>query len=266
MRRQTLLLAVFALGFVVVGLGQQLGLSSFDLEAILSQLPPGSPVVYVSLAPLLAANRLAVVVATGSYAVDQQHVRSARVYVFLKTEDAWIQAFATDEDQRLVAHRAPSFWEIAVDHIEYADVDGDRRFEVAVFWNSSPMDGMGFSLIQYQRILGILDCDSLTQRFREITDDTIVYYEFMEDTLLLDVDGDSRTEIVRYKQIWEGDTCVECPKRYRISVWTVRDGRVVPDQNWNGGSSLETQDQFSLSSCDRIALLELVLEKSVCKP
>jgi hypothetical protein len=257
---------MFVLGFVVASLGQQLGLSSFDLDAILSQLPPVPPVVYISLAPELLANQEAVVVATGSYSVDQHHVRSARVYVFLKTEDVWVQAFATEEDERLAAHQAPGYWEIALDHIEYADVDGDGLSEVAIFWNSSPMDGMGFSLIQYQRILDIVDYDTLTERFREITDDSIVYYEFMEDALLLDADGDGRTEIVRYKQIWEGDTCVECPKRYRISVWAVRGGALVPDQKWNNGLSLETEDQFSLSPCDRITLVRLVLEKSACRP
>ena len=256
---------MFVLGFVVVGLGQQLGLSSFDLDSILSQLPPVPPVVYVSLAPELLANQEAVVVATGSYAVDQHHVRSARVYIFLKTEDVWIQAFATEEDERLAAHHAPGYWEIALDHIEYADVDGDGLCEAAIFWDSAPMDGMGFSLFQYERILDIVDYETLPGRFREITNDTIVYNEYMEDALLLDVDGDARTEIVRYKQIWEGDTCVECPKRYRVSVWAVRDEKVVPDQKWNNGLSLETEDQFSLSPCDRAALLRLVVEKSTCQ-
>jgi hypothetical protein len=264
MKKVAIALVPLLFSLAIVAESQEKGISSADLMAVLSRLPSGAPVVYFSRTPQLVPDKDAVVVATGSYSVDATRVRSAKVYFFLKTGDSWTEAFATDEDQRLAEHDAPDFWEISFDRIEYADVDGDHLSEVVIFWNSSPLDGMGFSLIQYDKILNVVDYDGVTGTFREITEDRVVYNEFMDDAFLMNVDSDSQSEIVLWEQIWENAMSVMSPKPYRLSVWEVRSGELVPDPSWNHGTPFETEEEFDLSGCDRVALLRLLLQRASC--
>ncbi len=261
MRRLVLTLVTLLLSLVIAAEGQERGISGSDLAAVLTQLPPGAPIVYFSRAPRLLPTVDVVVVATGSYSPEPNRIRSAKVYLFLKSDDSWIEAFSTDEDQRLEENQAPASWEISFDRIEYADVDDDRLSEVVIYWNSAST--AAFSLIQYDRILNVVDYDVAAGAFAEITRDRIVFNDYMDDAFFMNVDSDPLIELVLWRHAKLGESIMS-PRPYRLSVWEVQAGQLAPDPAWNHGVPLETEEELDLSGCGRVTLMRLLLQNVTC--
>jgi len=253
---------VFLVCWVLSAAGHQdAGIATTDLAAILAQLPPSAPVVFVSRAPQLVKAQDAMVVVTGCYADGSERTRSAKAYIFLRETVSWTEVFSTDEDGRLAEYGAPASWEISFERLDFADVDGDELNEVVVYWNSAPP--WAVSLIQYDRIINVIDYDAATGAFSEITGDQFVYNEFMDDAFLMDVDSDEQLEIVFLQHTKLGE-CVICQRPYRLSVWEVRSGKLVPDLHWNDGKPLEIEGEYYLFGCGRVELVSLVLQAAGC--
>jgi len=253
---------VFLVCWVLSAAGHQdVGIAMTDLAAILAQLPPSAPVVFVSRAPQLVRTQDAVIVVTGCYADGSERTRSAKAYIFLKATDSWTEVFSTDEDGRLAEYGAPASWEISFQRLDFADVDGDELNEVVVYWNSAPP--WAVSLIQYDRIINVIDYDAATGAFSEITGDQFVYNEYMDDAFLMNVDSDEQLEIVFLRHTKLGES-VMSPRPYRLSVWEVRLGELVPDPSWNDGEPLEVEGEYDLSGCGRVELVLFVLQAANC--
>ena len=163
-------------------------------------------------------------------------------------------------DERVAAQGLPDDFEVSLLRIEYADVDGDDLKEAVVFWNAEPW--ISTSMIQFDVVVHVIDYEAAGDSFREIINDKFVLNTFNELAFLLNVDCDPSSEIVLFKEIWEGDTCVTCSKRYRLEVWTVVDGELVPDPDWNNGQGWETSEQFRLEDCDFATLLKFITLRS----
>jgi len=201
------------------------------------------------------------VIVTGCHADASARTRSAKAYVFLKGTGSWTVAFSTDEDGRLAGYGAPASWEISFDHLEFADVDGDQLHEVLIYWSSAPP--WAVSLIQYDRIINIVDYDASAGAFSEITGDQFVYNEFLDDTFLMNIDSDQLPEIVFLRHTKLGE-CVMCPRPYKLSVWEVRSRELVLDEGWNDGQPLEVEGEYDLSGCGRAELIRLLLGVPGC--
>jgi hypothetical protein len=243
------------------------GLSADDCTAVLRQITPEAPIVYLRYFPDLLPGREAIVIGTTLYWTADGSVRPAKVWIFAGSDSGWSLFHETDMDARLAAQHAPRDWEIGLTRIEAADLDEDDLQELVIWWISEPQQG--FSLSQLGSILHVLDYDSEKGALREVTDDQIVCNQYTERAVLLNVDCDDADEIVVLNEIWEPDTCVECPKRFRIDVWTVAQGELARDPAWNGGQPLETAAQFSLLDpigCNLVDLLRFVLACPVQEP
>ena len=240
------------------------GLSADDLSCVLEQIPAEAPLVYLQHKTNLLPNQRAVILATDLYFVAERESRAAKVYFFVETPGGWHLAYETDTDERLADQKGPPDWETSLASIECADVDEDSLTEVVVFWDSEPWQV--FSLVQYSTIVHVLDYDIDTSEFYEVTGDRIVCNPYNEDAFLFNVDCDPEEEIVVYEEIWEPGTCIVCAKRYRVTVWTMRDGQLVLDPDWNNGQPWETSECLCLEGCDFLTLLQSVIEGSPCAP
>ena len=233
------------------------GLAADDAASLVAQLPAKARLVWIRYIPDLLPAREALVIGTTLYKVAEREVRSAKLWIFAEDPAGWELVGETDMDARRDEQELPSDFQISLRQVEALDVDGDRLSELVIWWDSEPWQG--FSLLQCSTVLHILDYDETTRTMREITEDQVVCNQYTERALLLDVDCDDIEEIIVLNELWESETCVECPKRYRIDVWTVADGSLVRDSAWNGGQALETDFQFSLLDCDFISLLRFVV-------
>ena len=250
--RVVLLLVVSALvpfGVLCVAQSDHSGLSEPECAAVLSQIDSEAPIVYLQYLADLLRGRDAIVIGTTLYRADDGRVHSAKLSVFAKTDTGWALFHETDMDARVVAQGLTGNWEISLARVEAVDLDGDAVRELVVWWGSEPQTG--FSLVQYSHIVHVLRYDSELGTLCEITGDKIVYSRYTERAMLLNVDRDDVEEIVVLNEIWEPDTCVECPKRFRIDVMTVSDGKLVRDPAWNGGEQLQTTQQYSLLDCNQ---------------
>jgi hypothetical protein len=231
---------------------------------ILTQVSAEAPLVYLQLASDLVPEGNVVLVGTDFYYSTERVTGSAKVYIFVKGDLGWLPEYETDMDERIAAQGLPSDFELSLAEIERVDVDGDNLKEVVIFWRAEPTDAI--SMIQFNTILHILDYNPEEGRFTEVTRDQFVCNTFNELTFLLNVDCDPESEIVVFEEIWDPDTCVICAKRYRLRVWTMKDGELLPDPDWNDGKPWETSQELYFEECDFAILLSLVLNQSSIAP
>jgi len=60
--------------------------------------------------------------------------------------------------------------------------------------------------------MAIWDVCLLCHADKRLSQDALVYSTYKELIELEDVDADPEVEIVSYREVWEGNTCVECAK------------------------------------------------------
>lgn len=246
------------------------GISPKLLQTFLSYLPPQAPIVYLRYRDKIIPDKEAVLLGTGLYSSDGV-IHAAKLYIFVK-EEQWKLFFSTDMDERLKARGLfESSWEIRLRRVVLANLDRDKQKEIVIFWSSEPYANI--SSIQLQAIIHVLDYDVELQRFREVTDDRLVYHRVYEKALLLNVDCDYESEIVLFRGDISEDYCIFCGKPYYIEVWTLRNGELMLDPSWNDGQIFKVEELLNVSeeefdnvrNCDLVTLLRAVYNQALNK-
>lgn len=247
---------------------EQLDSDEFDLRDWLDwaeAATSGSPIVFHRLVwGLLPSDpwSRAALIGFDEHGLVAEANTPAEVWILVQRAEEWDLVYKTDMAERLAEQELPKGFEVSLRDVQVVNLDSDRDKEIAIFWEVAPE--WAISLTNYQTVLHILDYDSASQAYKEVSQDALVYSTYKELIELQDVDADPEMEIVSYREVWEGDTCVECAKRYELGVWTLADGTLIADPSWNNGATMETEVAYSFEECSLPALRLLTLKAGAC--